>query len=53
VTELTLEQYVPKLFGFEIREYAEIHRWQDQVRKRIQERLERYEKEEENEGQTH
>jgi hypothetical protein len=36
-------QYVPKLFGFKIREYAEIHRWQDQAREQIQRRQEAYE----------
>jgi len=43
---------VPKLFGLKIREYAEIHRWQDQVREKLQKRLEMYENEREEESET-
>ena len=47
---LILIKYVPKLFGLKIREYAEIHRWQDQVRERLQKRIALYETEREEEG---
>ena len=33
-------QYVPKLFGLKIREYAEMHRWQDKAREKMKARLE-------------
>jgi casein kinase II subunit beta len=42
-------QYVPKLFGFKVREYAEIHRWQDQVRERLQHKFAAHEDEREEE----
>ena len=42
---LTECQYVPKLFGLKIREYAEIHRWQDKVRDKMNIRLDGYENE--------
>src|SRR5271155_2239933 len=40
-----IAQYVPKLFGLKIREYAEIHRWQDKVRDKVNMRMEKYENE--------
>jgi len=45
IPQKTSERYTPKLFGLKIHEYAEIHRWQDQVRERMQKRLEAYQKE--------
>lgn len=45
-------QYVPKLFGFKIREYGEIHRWQDQVREKVQRRLASHEDERDEEGDS-
>jgi 3'-phosphoadenosine 5'-phosphosulfate sulfotransferase (PAPS reductase)/FAD synthetase len=40
-----IAQYVPKLFGLKIREYAEIHRWQDKVRDKMNIRMEEHENE--------
>jgi casein kinase II subunit beta len=42
-------QYVPKLFGLKIREYAEIHRWQDKSREKVKVHLENSESEKDEE----
>jgi hypothetical protein len=44
-TVITVTHGHSKSFALKTHEYAEIHRWQDQVRERMQKRLEEYQKE--------